>query len=136
MTNRRLLLVSFLAVFTLNFAHAAGKPKLTLDEFFNSVSFDAVKLSPDGRSTVIATERADWDRSIYRKDIWLYRDDGRGGGTLSQLTQSGRDSAPQWSPYGRWIAFLSDRATGSTQEPDAQLYVISPAGGEAFPVTQ
>ena len=38
------------------------KPKLTLDEFFNSVSFPALEISPDGNSVVIVTERADWDQ--------------------------------------------------------------------------
>jgi dipeptidyl aminopeptidase/acylaminoacyl peptidase len=134
MIKKKILLVAFLAF--ISFARASDKPKLTLDEFFNSVDYDAIRLSPDGRSIVIATDRADWDQSIYRTDLWLYRDDGRGGGTLSQLTQSGHDRAPQWSPDGRWIAFLSERSTGSTEEPAAQLYLISLAGGEAFPVTQ
>jgi dipeptidyl aminopeptidase/acylaminoacyl peptidase len=131
-----ILLVSVLVFLILSFAHASDKPKLTLDEFFNYVEFDAVKLSPDGRSIVMVTDRADWEQSIYRTDLWLYRDDGSGGGTLSQLTQSGRDSAPQWSPDGRWIGFLSERKTNSTEEPVAQLYLISLTGGEAFPVTQ
>src|SRR5271170_3597987 len=136
MTNRTFLLISLIALLPLNFARAADKPKLTLDEFFNWVEFDAVKLSPDGRSIVLVTDRSDWEQSINRTDLWLYRDDGRGGGSLSQLTQSGRNSAPQWSPDGRWIEFLSERSTSSPQEPVAQLYVISLAGGEPFPVTQ
>src|SRR5580693_5422356 len=131
-----ILLVSVLVFLILSFAHASDKPKLTLDEFFNYVEFDAVKLSPDGRSIVMVTDRADWEQSIYRTDLWLYRDDGRGGGALFQLTQSGRNSAPQWSPDGRWIAFLSERSTGSTEESTAQLYLISLAGGESFPVTE
>ena len=57
---------------------AQSKPKLTLDEFFNSVSFPAVEISPDGNSVVIVTERADWDQQIFRKDLWLYHDDGQG----------------------------------------------------------
>ena len=36
----------------------AQKPKLTLDEFFNAVSFRSVEVSRDGNSVVIATERA------------------------------------------------------------------------------
>ena len=64
--------------------------------------------------------------------------------TLAQLTQSGHDSDPQWSPDGRWIAFLSERKASSGKDADAsdtlaevsQLYLISPNGGEAFPVTQ
>jgi dipeptidyl aminopeptidase/acylaminoacyl peptidase len=129
------------------FVSAQTKPKLTLDEFFNSVSFPAVELSPDGNSVVIAAERADWDQQIFRTDLWLYRDDAKGG-SLLQLTQSGHDSDPKWSPDARWIAFLSDRKTGSQKSGDSdsdsgtkdegvsQIYLISPSGGEAFPVTQ
>ena len=123
------------------------KSKLNLDEFFNSVSFPALELSPDGNSVVIATERADWDQQIFRTDLWLWHDDGKGG-SLIQLTQSGHDSAPKWSPDGRWIAFLSARKTSSGKVGDDdddsdkknddtdQLYLISPSGGEAFPITQ
>src|SRR5271156_2490828 len=137
---------------------ADGKPKLTLDEFFNSVSYSAVALSPDGNSVVIGTERADWDQQIFRHDLWLYRDDGKGG-SLIQLTQSGNDVDPQWSPDGRWIAFRSERKLAVEKDSDSgdakdakandarrddkddkgdvsQIYVISPSGGEAIPLTQ
>ena len=128
------------------FAQAADKPKLTLDEFFNYISYDSVKLSPDGKTVLIALERPDWDQNIFRKELWLYRDDGHGGGALAPLTQSGQDTYAQWSPDGRWIAFLSERKVPSAKDDDsgggskdsetAQLYLISPQGGEAFPVTQ
>jgi dipeptidyl aminopeptidase/acylaminoacyl peptidase len=129
------------------FASADSKPKLTLDEFFNSVSFSGIELSPDGNSVVIGTERADWDQQIFRGDLWLYRDDAKGG-SLIQLTQSGHDSSPKWSPDGRWIAFLSERKSSSAKNADSdsdakdkdegvsQIYLISPTGGEAFAVTQ
>ena len=123
----------------------AQKPKLTLDEFFNGVSFRSVEVSPDGNSVVIATERPDWDQQIFRSDLWLYRDDAK---TLIQLTQSGHDSEPRWSPDGKWIAFLSDRKTeagksgdsdsdsDSKDESASQIYLISTNGGEAVRVTQ
>ncbi|HEY6371339.1 MAG TPA: prolyl oligopeptidase family serine peptidase [Candidatus Sulfotelmatobacter sp.] len=126
---------------------AQSKPKLTLDEFFNSVTFPAVEVSPDGQSVVLATERADWDQQIFRTDLWLYHDEGKAG-SLIQLTQSGHDSDPKWSPDGRWIAFLSERKSfsekggeadsdaDSKDEPASQIYLISPNGGEAFPVTR
>ena len=121
------------------------KPKLTLDEFFNSVNFTAVKVSPDGNSVVIGTEKADWEQQIFRKELWLYR---MATASLTQLTQSGRDASPQWSPDGQWIAFLSERKVagskdedaeqskeGADKDKDAQLYLISPNGGEAFAIT-
>jgi len=130
-------------------APAQTKPKITFDEFFNSVGFTAVELSPDGNSVVIATERADWEQQIFRTDLWLYRDgvskDGKDG-SLIQLTQSGHDSEPKWSPDGRWIAFLSERKSSAEKSDDSdsdskddtpsQIYLISPTGGEAFPIKQ
>jgi dipeptidyl aminopeptidase/acylaminoacyl peptidase len=123
-----------------------SKPKVGFDEFFNSVSFTSVEISPDGGSVVIGTERADWDQQIFRRDLWLYRDDAKGG-SLIQLTQSGHDSEPKWSPDGKWIAFLAERksAAGKDEDSDSdskdkddetsQLYLISPNGGEAIPLT-
>jgi dipeptidyl aminopeptidase/acylaminoacyl peptidase len=148
--RRSILLVSlasvvFASIFTHSiFAHAqTAKPKLTLDEFFNSVSFPAVKVSPDGNAVVIATEKADWEQQIFRKELWLYR---TASGSLTQLTQSGHDSSPQWSPDGQWIAFLSERKVADAKDGDAgdskekekdvaQLFLISPGGGEAFAIT-
>jgi dipeptidyl aminopeptidase/acylaminoacyl peptidase len=128
------------------FASAEAKPRLTLDEFFNSVSYTAVAISPDGASVVIGTERPDWNQEIFRRDLWLYRDDAKSG-SLIQLTRSGHDSDPKWSPDGRWIAFLSERNPPSEKdsnsngdknkgkEETSQIYLISPSGGEATPLT-
>ena len=141
---RKLIAVSLLGLFaSFSLWAQAAKPKLTLDEFFNSVGFNGVRVSPKGDSVVIATERADWDQQIYRKELWLYRIAGEGG-NLVRLTQSGHDSAPQWSPDGNWIAFLSERKVAGGKDGDAaddkdketsQLFLISPDGGEAFPIT-
>src|SRR3954452_1501664 len=82
-------------------------PRITFDEFFNSVSITAVKISPDGNSVLIGTRRADWDNNRFRRDIWIYRE---GGGAPNLLTNSGSDSSFEWSPDGKWVAFLSERA--------------------------
>ncbi len=145
-------------------AQTPGPPagKLGLDQFFEFTSYSKVAVSPDGRNVVLATERPDWKAQRYRQDLWIWRS----GMTEPQLlTSSGHDSAPQWSPDGRWVAFLSDRKTeddtGDEDEnvpkepepvatpkgredttndeeksPVAHLYVISASGGEALPVTR
>jgi dipeptidyl aminopeptidase/acylaminoacyl peptidase len=148
--RRSILLVSLVSVIAASILTQAQttKPKLTLDAFFDSVSFDAVRVSPDGNSVVIGTEKADWDQQIFRKELWLYRITANGG-NLVQLTRAGRASSPRWSPDGRWIAFFSERkigvtedeGTGDVREKDGkdkdvgQLFLISPSGGEAIALT-
>jgi dipeptidyl aminopeptidase/acylaminoacyl peptidase len=131
-------LAVFLALLS-TIAAAQSKSKLTIDEFFNSVSFSGVEISPDGNSVAIETERADWDQQTFRTDLWLYR-----SGSLIQLTQSGHDSEPKWSPDGKWIAFVSERegaagknndANSKDDESTSEIYVISPNGGEAIQLT-
>jgi dipeptidyl aminopeptidase/acylaminoacyl peptidase len=138
--GRRLMLVAFLVLST---CAVAQKKPLTLDDFFNSVSITAVEISPDGKSVVIGAEHADWEQNRFRRDLWLYRDDAKPE-TLVQLTQSGEDGKPKWSPDGRWIAFLSERKVTAAKdgeaetkdEPTSQIYLIAADGGEAFPVTR
>ncbi len=129
MPRRRTTTFLTTLLFLLLLPSARGqKPPLTLDDIFNAVDIRSVQISPDGHAVVIETSRADWSANRFRSDLWLSRD--AGGGSLVQLTQSGHDSSPQWSPDGRWIAFLSGR-----EKDAAQVFVISASGGEAFPAT-
>src|SRR4030095_10941054 len=74
----------FVFVLSLTAFSQTTKPRVTLDEYFNSVEFTAVRISPDGNSVVIGTERADWKHDRFRDDLWLWRN-----GSLALLTQSG-----------------------------------------------
>jgi acylaminoacyl-peptidase len=124
------------------FVWAQGKPKLTLDEFFDSVYIADVQLSPAADGLVIGTQRADWVQERFRNDLWLVRGDA----PATLLSSSGQDTHPVWSPDGRWVAFLSERQLPWTKvapptdeekpETVTHLYVISVAGGEAIPVTR
>ena len=136
--------VLFAALFCLSsLAFSQTKTKLTLDEFFNAVYYRDVRISPDGNAVVFVTERADWDNDRFRDDLWLYR---VSTGALVPLTQSGRDTSPQWSPDGQWIAFLSDRTDDNLSGKNAdekestkdakQVYLISVGGGESFAITR
>jgi dipeptidyl aminopeptidase/acylaminoacyl peptidase len=158
--HRSILSVILLSTLASLLANAqSAKPKLTLDDFFNSVSFSSAKVSPDGNSVIIEVEKADWDQQIFRKELWLYREASAASPeSLIQLTQSGHDTSPQWSPDGRWIAFLSERKGGDSKDADtgdaklrsgmakrrkdddkskdiSQLFLISPRGGESFAIT-
>src|SRR4051812_6172469 len=121
------------------FGQTTAKPRMSFDEFFNDVEINDVNISPDGHAVLIGTSRPDWEQETFRRDLWLWRE----GGALVQLTRSGHDSDADWSPDGKWIAFISDRkvssekadASSSDEGPVSQVYLIAASGGEAFPIT-
>ncbi len=66
--------------------------------------------------------------------LWLYATDGK---TRRQLTQGGRkNTAPQWSPDGRSIAFVSRRGEGQRADESSQIYLLAVDGGEARRLTR
>jgi dipeptidyl aminopeptidase/acylaminoacyl peptidase len=92
-------------------------------------------LSPDGRKVVFALGRLDHDANQWRANLWMLSTEG---GTAVPFTgDEARDASPVWSPDGRWIAFLSNRAgvrRGRKRAP-MQLWVIPVDGGEARQLT-
>jgi dipeptidyl aminopeptidase/acylaminoacyl peptidase len=97
--------VTVLLLTSASMAAETGKPKITLDEFFNYVDFSSVQISPDGNSVIVATDRADWDREIFQTDLWLYRSDGHCSGSLTQMTHSGMNPRRAGRPMGNGSRF-------------------------------
>jgi len=85
-------------------------------------------ISPDGSDIVFTVNQTDWKENRTDTEIWISLD----GGDPFQFTNNptSGSSSPEWSPDGRWIAFISDRGN------KPQVYVIRPEGGEAFPLTR
>jgi dipeptidyl aminopeptidase/acylaminoacyl peptidase len=104
-----------------------GKPPITLDEFLNTTDIAGARISPDGTAAVIGTESPDWKANTYRHTLWLWTaQDG-----LRALTQAGSDEGAEWSPDGKWIAFLSDRPVVGDPEDDDKDSSGSAADGDA-----
>ena len=80
------------------------------------------KVSADG-SMIAYTRTTGTKTNIYTT---VFADRGR---TITQLTDSGRDSSSCWSPDGKWILFTSER------DENAEIYIISADGNNLTNLT-
>ncbi|MFQ1003044.1 S9 family peptidase [Modestobacter sp. SSW1-42] len=85
-------------------------------------------VSPDGTTAVVAVSRLDLDADEYRSQLWTVPTDG--STSARPLTHGHRDSAPAFSPDGRWLAYLSAGPKGAPQ-----LHVLPTGGGAARTLT-
>ncbi len=65
-------------------------------------------VSPDGRMAVVAVTRLDLDADEYRSQLWAVPTDG--SAPARPLTEGHRDTAPAFSPDGRWLAYCSNES--------------------------
>jgi dipeptidyl aminopeptidase/acylaminoacyl peptidase len=93
----------FLFLFIL-FGTVETKSNLTLDIFFNYTMFPSLSLSPNGEHLLIQTRRPAWDSNSFENSLWLYKTVERRQKLITnQLFQGVKF---QWSPSGKWFAFL------------------------------
>ena len=112
-------------------------PPMTAEDLYAFRFLTDAQLSPDGARVAFAVRTVTPDRDGYRSSIWLVPFDGSREAT--QLTfGAGQDAQPRWSPDGRTLAFLSDRAApvseGKKRKPK-NVFVLSLDGGEARQLT-
>jgi len=111
-------------------ASAQAQRPITLEDLWMVKRVGAPSLSPDGRWAVAAVTTYSMDDNRGSADLWLLATDNSSQRRLT--THAASDSAPQWSPDGKHIAFLSRRDGDS----ESQIYLISPQGGEARRLTR
>jgi len=115
-------------------------------------------ISPDGKYVVYSVSEADWQQNDYVSHLWLA---DMSTGRVFQLTRGSKSSTSgEWSPDGRWLAFITEREAGANLEapsrveqpkkedqkeekaaPESkpaakQIWLISPLGGEAWELTK
>lgn len=124
--------LTFVAVLVLGLvlvvsAQQAPKHAITFDDMIKMHRVAEPQISPDGKWVAYTVATPDMDANRSMSNIWIVPTTG---GAAAQLTQSGHDSSPVWSPDGKTIAFLSSRSGAS------QVYLLSLEGGEARPLTK
>ena len=84
------------------------------------------QIHPDGWRIAFVVTTIDLDEDRYRSSLWLW------DGEVRQITFGHGDSAPRWSPDGRFLAFLRK---GTERADPTQLAIMPSDGGEARTVT-
>src|SRR5258706_6886851 len=106
---------------------AQEKHAITFDDMIKLHRVSEPQVSPDGKWVVYTVATPDMEANRNASNIWIVP---TAGGAAMQLTQSGHDSSPVWSPDGKTLAFLSSRAG------ESQVYLLSMEGGEAHALTK
>ncbi len=107
-------------------AVAQAKRPITIDDLLKLQRVGDPQISPDGSQVVYTVTVPDKAANKSTHNLWIVP---TRGGAPRQLTTSGSDSDPRWSPDGKQLAFLSGRSG------DTQIYLLALAGGEANKVT-
>ncbi len=123
--------VALMAALGLSFASGAkaqapAKHPITFDDMMKMHRVSAPAISADGKWVAFAVSTPDMEANRNAGNLWIA---STAGGEAIQMTQSGHDSSPAWSPDGKTLAFLSSR------DGNSEVYLLSMDGGEAKKLT-
>src|ERR1700756_408796 len=107
-------------------AQDAARHAITFDDMMQMHRVGSPEISPDGKWVAYAVTTPDMSVNRNASNVWIV---STSGGEAMQLTQSGHDGSPAWSPDGKTLAFLSSR------DGNSQVYLLSMEGGEAKKLT-
>jgi dipeptidyl aminopeptidase/acylaminoacyl peptidase len=107
-------------------ARAQTRRPITFDDMIQMHRVAEAQISPDGQYVAYAVSTPDMEANRNAGNLWI---SATSGNESRQLTQTGHDSSPVWSPDGKTIAFLSSRGG------DSQVYLLSLEGGEPRALT-
>lgn len=126
--------ISFLLVIVS--ASSQGKRSLLPSDIYRLPNIYDPQISPDGNWVAYVVSSVDTAKDKRNADIWMISWDGKQNIQLTN-TKAG-ESAPKFSPDGKFLSFLSSRKEpgGKENKNDAsQLWLLDRRGGEGRKIT-
>ena len=109
-----------------------GKKLLTATDLMKVNSVAAPRISPDGSRVAYTVTEVKMEKDKEWKNVTQIWVTPIGGGKARQYTRGEKNgSAPEWSPDGTMLAFLSDRE----KDGERQVWMMMADGGEAWVLT-
>jgi dipeptidyl aminopeptidase/acylaminoacyl peptidase len=111
---------------SLLFAQTPAKRLIKIDDMHAIRDVRDPQISPDGKWVAYTVSSVDTTADKSDTDVWMASWDGSQQVRMTSSTES--ETAPRWSPDGRYLSFLSSRpgkARGS------QVWLLDRTGGEA-----
>ena len=108
---------------------AQQRRPITADDIFKVRDVRDPQRSPDGKWVAYTVTTAHKDTDKNNTDVWMVSWDGN---QQIQVTSSPEgESAPRWSPDGKYLSFISSRYGAK----GGQVWLLNRAGGEAIKLT-
>ena len=136
MASKFILIQLFLFSFSLlNFQIASAKQaktiNLSIDHIMKMKSVESLALSPDSKWIAYVVTRVDEEKDKKFSQIHITSIDSKT--TLPMTAVYMNASDPQWSPDGKYLAFLGVR--GTDKDTENQVWTLDLRGGEAVQFT-
>jgi len=128
--NMKYLLKLVSGILLLTAAQAQQKRPVSPIDIYRMQNISDPHVSPDGKWIIYVLSTVDTAKDKRNSDIWMTSWDGKEN---IQITNSPDDeSAPRFSPDGKYISFTASRGTGDEkEEKKSQIYLLDRRGGEA-----
>lgn len=105
---------------------ARERTPISAEDLYRFRWLDRVRLDPSGRRVAWDVHRGNAEARENRAQIWVAE---ISGGRGEVVTDGARDRAPEWSPDGRHLAYLSRQGQAD------QVFLLDPDRGPGRPLT-